>query len=319
MSVSTPWTSATPASQARKNKTSVISDTGTNLAGYDKTKFTIVVCTADGGGIFLKDHVYLFGINGTDVIDISTIVAHGHTNYTDGGWFGSVLLRNPDVLDKLFPGDVTLVKANWNQTNTGTATIEDGGGGSSEPYIRLRPNGTSGSGSTISYTSGKPRLSFSSPFEFISVVQFETATSLAAHIGVNADDVTAADSNTVKIQAEVCTATNTNWWLRNATGSANSASDTGVAITANNTHVVLFHDPWAGTPNDQIHVSGSTDAFIKTTNVATSSTNAAVDNFMKFSVKNSTAADRPMKAKGARMIWRTEDTWGYSGFVEPQP
>jgi len=313
-----PYTNSTPDSAEKKNLMGIPSDTGNNLITYDKTKFKVVACTEDSTGLeYLKDHLYLFG-DGV-VIDVNALVAHGHTGYTDGGWFGSVLLRNPEVLDKLFQGDVTFVKANWNQTNTGTATIEDGGGGSSEPYIRLRPNGTSGSGSTISYTMGKPRLNFDSPFEFISVIQFETATSLAAHIGVNADDVTAADSNTAKIQAEVCTATNTNWWLRNATGSANTASDTGVPITANNTHVVLFHDPWAGTPNDQIHVSGSTEAFMKTTNVATSSTSAATDNFMKFSIKNSVAADRPMKVKGARMIWRTDDTWGYSGYVEPQP
>jgi len=318
MSVSTPWTSATPASVSRKNKTSVISDTGTNLTSYDKTKFTIVVCTADGG-IFLKDHVYLFGINGTDVIDISIIVNHNHTGDADGGPFYNVMFNNPEVLNMLIPGDRELVKANWNQTTTGTATIEDGGGGTNDPYIRLRTNGTSGSGATISYTLGKPKVFFSSPFEFISVINFETATSLAAHIGVNADDVTAADSNTIKIQAEVCTATNSNWWLRNANGSANTASDTGIAISANNTQVVLLHDVYAGTPNDQIYVSGSTNAFMKTTNVATSATGAATDNFMKFSVKNSTAADRPMRVRAARMIWVTGDTWGYSGNVEPQP
>ena len=308
----TPWTNATPASVTKKNKTSVISDTGDNLENYDKSLYRIVVCTEDSASlVFLEDHVYLFGVD-EDIIDISNTANHSHQNVGDGGSIFYIWAKNHGVIDLHLSHINDIVKANWNQTVTGTGSIEDGGGGSSEPYIRLRPNGTSGSGSTISYTSAKPKLDLGSPFVFTTTINFETASSLAAHIGVNADDVTAADSNTAKVQAEVCTTTSNNWYLRTANGSANTASDIGIsAMVTTNQHVMLGHDPFSGTPNSQLHVSDSLSTFTKTTNINTASTSAAVGNIIKLSIKNNTAADRPLRYWGSRISYLTLDTWGY--------
>ena len=307
-----PWSNATTASVSRKNKTSVISDTGDNLEGYDKTKFAIVVCTDDSvSEEFLQDHVYLFGVD-EDVIDISNTADHTHEGAGTGGSIFYSFGKNHNVIDVHLFTIQTILKANWNQTTTGTATIEDGGGGATEPYIRLRPNGTSGSGATISYTGAKPRLDVGSAFVMSSVINFETASSLAAHIGVNADDVTAADSNTGKVQAEVCTSTSNNWYLRTANGSANSASDTGVsAMNTNNQSVMIGHDPFAGTPNSQLSID-SANSFTKTTNIQSSTLQHTIGNLVKFSVKNNTGADRPMRYRGCRLTYFTADSWGYS-------
>ena len=309
MSSGSPWSTATPASVNRKNKTSVITLSGDDITALDKSLFKIVTCNEDGGD-YLEHHTYYFGDDGTTVVDLTDLVSHNHTS-SDGGELIYIYTHNPETLDLHLIRPTDLIKANWNQTVTGTGSIEDGGGGSSDPYIRLRPNGTSGSGSTISYTAGFPKTSFNSPSILSFVGNFETATSLAFHGGVNADDVTAADSNTAKYQAEVCTTTNSNWWLRTATGSANSASDIGVAIGTTDTSVKIIHDPFAGTPNTKIsiHYSGE---FTKTTNIPTSATLNTQGNFMKFSIKNSTGADRPYRFKGSRISWYTDDEWTYS-------
>jgi len=307
MSLSTAWTNKTPASTARKNKMTVISDTGTNLTALDKAKHRVVFCTADGGE-FVKDHTYTANADADEWIDITEIAAHTHYDETDGGSLFDIWEVNSDVfqLDLLKPID--WVKAQWVQTVTGTGTVEDGEDSSGVNYIRLRPNGTSGSGSTINYPTPLNAY-WGREVKLISNVLIETASSLALHIGVDADDITAADSNTRKAQAEVCTATNNNWWLRTANGSANSASDSGQAITTSKIGVVIHHRGDQGTP-DCLFGTNSTGLIQKTTHIPTSSHSTA-GNLIKYSIKNSTGADRPMKVYAGQIHFVTEDTWGY--------
>src|SRR6188474_852412 len=125
MSLSTAWTNKTPASTARKNKMTVISDTGTNLTALDKAKHRVVFCTADGGE-FVKDHTYTANAEADEWIDITEIAAHTHYDETDGGSLFDIWDVNSDVfqLDLLKPID--WVKAQWVQTVTGTGSVEDG-------------------------------------------------------------------------------------------------------------------------------------------------------------------------------------------------
>jgi hypothetical protein len=311
MSVSNAWTTTTPASAARVNRVSVITDTGANLAALDKTKHKIVTCSSTGSG-FTLNHAYLFTEDGTTAIDLGLIAAHDHTGSTDGGLFVEIIQGNSDYIDLLLTKTTDLYEASWAspvywiKTVTGTGSVENATDGSSgERSIRLRPNGTSGSGSTVNYPHLK--MAFGGNALFTSKLQIETATSVALHAGIQCDDVTAADSNTRKLQAEVCTVTNNNWWLRTANGSANSSSDTGVAITSNRVGITIEHNPLDGTANTTIFIDG-TQALQKTTNIPTSS-NTASDNLVKFSVKNNTAADRPLKFYGCRLFYKVEDSW----------
>jgi len=302
MSVSTPWTNSTPASAARNNRTGVITDTGTNLAALDKTKHKIVTCSSTGSGYTL-DHAYLFLEDGTDKVDLMSTDAHTHLDSSTGGAFIDILVANPKSFILGLTKTDELLKANWIQTVTSTGTIEDNTTG--ERYIRLRTNGTSGAAATISYPHLK--LDFGATSIFQAKLQIETATSLALHSGVACDDVTAADSNTRKLQAEVCTATNSNWWLRTASGSANSASDTGIAISANAVAINIVHYPTLGTPRADLLIDTGT-VLQKTTNIPTSSATAA-DNLIKHSIKNSTAADRPLRVYASRLQYKVSDNW----------
>jgi len=304
MSLGNEWDNATPASAVKLNGMTVTYGTGTYLAALDKTKHKLVVCTSTSGGLTV-DHVYLASADGTTWLDLSGIVDHTHTATTgDGGRYSEILLSNPKVFDLVLTKTDDLKKAQWIETVTGTGTIEDATDGTTgERSIRLRPNGTSGSEAQISYP--HIQASFGGRALFISKLRIETATNLAFHIGVGADDITAADSNTIKIQTEVCTVTNNNFWLRTANGSANSASDSGVAIGTSRTGIKMIFHP--ATPECQLLINDA-NALIKTTNIPTSGATAD-NNLIKVSLKNSTAADRPMHFYGARLAYFVSDEW----------
>ena len=305
MSVSTPWTNSTPGSTARNNKVTVITDTGANLDALDKTKHKIVTCSSTGNG-YIINHAYLFHEDGTTKTDLMSTDVHTHADSATGGSLADILIANPKFFILSLTQTEDLKKAQWIETVTSTGTIEDSTDGTTgERSIRLRPNATSGASATISYPHLK--LDFGATSLFQAKLQIETATSLALHSGVACDDITAADSNTRKLQAEVCTVTNSNWWLRTATGSANSASDTGIAITANRVAINIVHYPTLGTPRADLLIDTGT-VLQKTTNIPTSGATAE-NNLIKHSIKNSTGADRPMKMYGSRLQYKVSDNW----------
>ena len=302
MSLGNEWDNVTPGSVAKLNNVTVTYGTGAYLATLDKTKHKLLSCTSTGSG-FTLDHIYLCTTDGTSVIDLSPLDSTS-INVVQ------VLYSHPETIDLLLVRTNDLRRAQWDEITTGSATIEDSTIGLGlERYIRMRPNATSGSGATISYPCTLS-VDFTDPSMFIAVAQIETASSIAAHIGVGADDVTAADSNTRKYNAEVCTATNNNWFLRSADGTGNSTSDTGTAMTTSKTSLKITHRPDLGTPEVNISVAAGV-AFQKTSNIPITGGSPA-GNPIKFSVKNSTAADRPLRNYGCRLSFITNATWGYS-------
>ena len=308
MSMGTPWQGGTSASTARKNKTSVITDTGDNLSVLNKTKYKIVTCNETGSG-YEEDNVYYWSDDGSVEKNLTQIQDHTH-NFSDGdgGSLITIWQGNPEIFDIYLSRPTDMIKANWNQTVSGTGSIEDGGGGTSKPYIRLRPNATSGSTASINYTNVQ-NLTFDEPSIFVTEGVFETASSLAFHAGVNIDFLSVADTNTRKYQAEVCTATNSNWWLRTANGTNTSTSDIGVAITTGDQSIKMVHNPNFGTPEVLLEIDAA-NAFTKTNHIPIDGNNTT-GNLVGFSQKNSTAADRPYRMKGCRISFITDDAWGY--------
>ena len=196
----------------------VISDTGDDLELLDKTQFRIVFCTEDGGSL-LKDHTYAVDTAAEAFIDISTTGSHSHSGTSDGGSLidifsgnakfadtGGVFMHNPD-------------KARWIEIVTSTGSItNDTDGVTGEPSIKLLTGATSGASATIALRGLCLDFTKRSSFQFKARLG-ATITTLALHSGVNCDDVTAADTNTAKYSAEVCTVTNNNWNIRTASGS----------------------------------------------------------------------------------------------------
>jgi hypothetical protein len=200
-----------------------------------------------------------------------------------------------------------LLKANWIQTVAGTGSIEDATDGTTgERSIRLRPNATSGSKAQIKYPYLKLDFSKRSIFQF--KARLENITNIAFHGGPNADDIDAADSNTVKYNAEICTTDGNNWYLRSAHGTDKTKSDSGIAITTNRVAIRIEALPdLSPTPEINMYIDNSS-AFQKTSHIPISG-QTADDNIMKFSHKNSTGADRPIHIYGGRLRYYVSDNY----------
>jgi hypothetical protein len=305
MGLGSPYTEATPVSVSKINFMELVSGTGAELAALDKSKHRLVSCTSTGSGYTL-DHVYLFSTDGTTAIDLSNIASHTHTSSSDGGDIVDVFRANPKFMDLILTKTNDLDKANWIQTVTSTGSIaNDTDGTTGERSIKLLTGATSGSGSTISYP--HLQLNFTKRAIYQFKCRFSATTALAFHSGVGADDVTAADSNTRKFNAEVCTATNTNWFLRTADGTGNSTSDTGTAFTTSRVGIRIETFPDLGTPQVDMYIDAGT-VFSKTSNIPTSSTTAD-NNLIKHSLKNSAAADKNLFMYGCRLRYTISDEW----------
>ncbi len=290
----------TAGSTSKLNLVTVTSGTGTYLSGLDKTKHKLVVCTSTSGGL-TADHVYLADSTGTTWIDLADIIGtSGTTNIIN------IFIGDPKFFDLMLTKTNDLDKANWNQTVTSTGTIaNDTDGTDFSRSIKLLTGATSGSGSTISYPHLQNDFSKTSMFEF--KVRLSATTALAYHAGVGADDVTAADSNIIKYNAEVCTTLGANWYLRTASGSANSTSDSGTAFTTSRTGIRIEHYPTAGTPRADMYIGAGT-VFQKTTNIPITGVTAD-NNLIKHSLKNSAAADKNAFIYGTRLRYSINDEW----------
>ena len=296
-----PW-NGSPSSDVRLNKMTIPVLTGAEISALNKSLHRLVVCRQTGSG-FTIDHVYLANTAADTWIDVFTGLAAGGSDesslvelHFDNTLFSDLFMNKTDDLKK----------AQWIETTSNGGSIEDATDGTTgERSIRLRTNTTSGGAATISYP--EVSLDWSKRAIFEAKVRIETASSLAYHGGVGADTVTDADSNTRKIQAEICTATNNNWHLGTANGSSNSRSDTGVAISTSRTWYQIYHQPDLGTPQTDMYIDDST-VFQKTSNIPTSSSTAHI-NLLKHSIKNSTTSDRPIHIYPTRLRYMMTDKW----------
>ena len=281
---------------------------GVAIAALDKTKFKIVACNASGD-IYLVNHVYMFSDDGSIVTDLTQMREHNHSQDSEGGALNMIWSAIPEAIDVLFTKPNDMLKTNFEQTVSGTGSIEDNIDGNGYRNVNLRPNGTSGSSATIRFAHVLT-AEYGTNIIFGFLADLDTATSVAFHGGIGADDITAADSNTRKIQAEFCTTTNDNWWLRTANGSANSASDTGQAITTVKDAIKLdYRIEDVGTPEADFEINAA-GLLQKTTNIPIDS-GSPTGNLAKFSHKNSTGADRPMHIYGFRISYITNSQWIY--------
>ncbi len=291
-----PYNTTTPYSASKANITSVISGPGDDLAGLDKTQYTAIRCTVTGSGL-VADHFYIPNAAGDAWLDITTSVA---------GILYEAFRSAPTFIDTGFRYLSHLLKADWNQIVSSTGTITDDTT-ANEKSIKLLTGATSGSGATIGQSNSNLKLDFSKNSQFQCMLKLSATTALALKAGVNCETVTSADDNTVKYEAQLCTVTNANWNIRTATGSANSESNSGIAFTTSQVSVRLEHFPTLGTPKIDMYVD-SAAAFTKTSDIPVSGSSDLLA-LMKFSLKNSAAADKNCFVYGARLRYYTSSQW----------
>lgn len=291
-----PWLDTTAGSAVKLDGMTRISGAGVDLATLSPSIHKFLHCTASGSG-FIVDHNYMANSTSDAYIDEQTA---GSTAYI------TTIATNSKVIDTggLFVFDVHV--ADWVASNTSTGTTtDDTDGTTGELSIKLAPGITSGSRAQVTQIGLKQDFSKRSFLSFKSRVG--TLSSLNLRGGVNCDPVTSTDSNTISYSAEICTATNNNWYVRSATPSANTASNTGIAATTNRVGIKLEHYPDLGTPSVLMYIDAAT-AVTKTSNVPT--TGAGANNaVIRYSIKNSTTADRPWFMYGCRLVYTVSDNW----------
>jgi len=307
------WTETTPGSVSKLNTSTVIYGTGAYLAGLDKSKHKLLVCTSTGSG-FTLDHVYLCSTDGTTAIDISDINNHTHSSTAgDGGSFIDVILGGGyDVYDTGLLGFINLTADDsgmFRESETGTAawsTQTDGTTG--ERYMQADTGGTTASTATchmpINLQMNKSRNSW-----FVAKHKIGTATSIAIKCGYGMEDLAAADSNTRKYGAELCTTVNNNWFAASANGTTRSSSDTGTVMTTNKRGITALCYP--GTPKMDLYVE-TASVYTKTSNIPTTSaanepSRAAL---FRYTIKNNTGASRLFNFYGARLTYVVDDDSG---------
>lgn len=300
-----PWDDQTEGSASKLNGMDCISGPGDDLADLDKTTIRLVFCTEDGSGL-LKDHLYTVDAEAENFIDVTSTGSHTHSGTNDGGGLLDIFSANPLFQDTGAYFMHNIDKARWVETVTSTgSTANDTDGSTGELSFKLSTGGTSGAAATLAMKGLKLDFSKRSMFQF--KAKIGTATSIALHSGVNADDVTAVDSSTAKYDAEVCTVTNSNWNLRSADGSTTTSSDTGTAISTSRVAMRIEHHPELGTPEVDLYIDAGA-VFQKTSNVPITGT-TAVAALMKHSLKNSAASDRTYFVYANRLRYYILDNW----------
>ena len=295
-----PYLDTTTASATKLNGQSMISGAGADLATLSPSIHKLVHCTASGSG-FTVEHTYVANSTSDAYIDIT-----GGGTAVAAATQVATLAAYSKVIDTggLFTFDFK--KAKWIESVSGTGAItDDVDGTTAEQAIKLASGATSGGRSAVT------QIGLMQDFSKRSFISFKsrigTLSSMNCRGGVNCDLVTSADSNTVNYAAEICTATNNNWYIRSATASATSASNTAITATTNRVGIKLEHYPDLGTPAVLMYIDAAA-AVQKTSNIPTTGTGTN-NNVMRFSNKNSTSSDRPWFVYGCRLVYTVSGAW----------
>lgn len=309
MSLGDAWDTTTPGSASKLNKVTVISGSGTYITGLTKADHILFRANDSTGGLTV-DHYYGVSADGTSLIDLSDTNSHTHSSSSTGGKLMDILRSNPDVLDsgQLFTSNVR--KSLWVEVVDGTASVaDDTDGTTTEHSIKLATGGTNGSSASIKQPGIEMDMSKRSWCK--GMIRFGTASSLAFRFGFGADSLNASDADTRKYNAEVCTTVNNNWFIRTATGSARSATDSGTsAMVTTRQSLRLEHYPDLGTPKVDLYIDEGS-VFTKTSNIPTTyaSDDPAPDDIFRQNLKNNTGSDRTAFLYGVRYAYQTSSDW----------
>jgi hypothetical protein len=304
--VAGPWGN-TVGSKPKMNLMTMVSGAGSDLATLDPTKQGSCRCTTTGSG-FTINHFYISnGVNAW--VDVSVATSHTHDSPTQGGTLLEILQAagNSKLIDTagffMFDADV----AQWVTTLTSTgAATNDTDGTTFEKSVKLATGATSGASATINVPGGVD-VNFAQPGMWQSKIRIGTLSSLNCRGGVHTDSVVSADSNNVAYGLEVCTATNNNWWSRTASGTNKSVEDTTIAATVNRAGLKIIHLPTASPAKTIAYIDAST-GYTKTTDIPVAG-GGGHSNLFRWSIKNSTGADRPMYVYATRVRYYANTNW----------
>ncbi len=309
MSLGDEWSETNPGSASKLNLTTLTFGTGAYLAGLDKTKHKLLVCTSTGSGYTL-DHTYLCKTDGTGVIDIGVMQPHEHSSDSTGGSLSEILIENSLVIDSGAQFMLDMNSGNWSSAVTGTGASTavtnyvNGTDYSGEEVLKMSTGATSGSGANWKI-SGMPVDYGEGDSQFQAVVAVSSTTNINARGGFNCETITSADDNARKYGFNLCTSVNGNWFARSANGTTRSDADMGIAFDTSPTNITAH----LREADDEIdYYVNFANKLTKTSDIPLSGSGAR-ENLVRFGVKNNTAADRQMHAVKLRFTYYTTTEW----------
>ena len=308
MSLGNAWDETTAGSASKLNKVTIISGTGTYIVSLDKDNHVLFRADDSTGGL-TADHLYMCSADGLSLIDVTEVDDHDHSGTGQGGNFFNTLNGNKDVFDSGMSLVMRPQKANWVEVVDGTASVaDDVDGVSTEHSIKLLTGATSASTANIRMPSLE--MDFSERSYFKCLQRLSSIASVAFRVGYGIDGLQVADDDSRNYGIEGCTTVDGNYYVRTATGSARSASDTGTAFDTNRTNLRAEHYPDLGTPKVDAYINQGT-VFTKTSNIPTTYADNEPNpqDIFKWSLKNNTAADKHLFAYGVRLVYETSDKW----------
>lgn len=279
--------------QAKMNNMTIIGGTGAYLAaltGKQKGEIVIAYDTASG---FIQWHIFTWdGVSSW--IDI-TLPIHQHSSGSDGGTYQKIRQANNLLFDYIHQLPHI---ANWQQVISGTGAAINMNDNGTDVAMRMQ-TGTTSTGYATLYNGGV-QLDFSQEAVWNIFWQLSAVNNLYFNLGLNMEDINAAQNNNAKIGLEWCDGQATaNYYVTTASGSARSSSDSTVAITSTLDGVKMFFTPAA---QASFTFDAGPTTINKTTNLPSTSTNA--NNVLRMGIKNNNGgvANRDLRIPGLQLI-----------------
>ena len=212
--------------QAKLNNMTIIGETGTDLAALTgKVKGQVVIAYDTSAG-FIQWFMYVWdGISQWIKVSLPT---HTHVDTGSGGSYQNIRNANNNfyTYEELLPHTAT-----WSITSSGTgatSNVNNNGGDIARRY----ETGTTTTGYSTGQKGGVVYHNWGSLVIFNWVWQLSNTNNLYFNLGLDMEDINAAQNNTGKMGIEWCDGQPAaNYFMTSASGSARSSSDSTVAIS----------------------------------------------------------------------------------------
>lgn len=290
------WNSGTYMSSGRLIASSNHQMTGEemlDLPAYLKFAGMKIFCTEDSPDLTYKAGKYYTVANDLSTLTLDGLATHNHVDQDSGGVLSTTLIANiPTTID--YDKRYAKVSAFYTSLASGGTATDD----NTNTRIVLDTSATS-TGRASLYDGGARRLNFAQSSAFESTLLQNSNTSFRNKIGINAENIEAANNPLVPSYGiEGCSATGTVWLVWSADGTDRSTTATSAPIVTASPAVYRVEHETANSItlsiNDVLSIVKSTDPPV--------SGLSAQNNLYKAGIQNQSAAQKILYHYGGPRI-----------------
>jgi hypothetical protein len=264
-----------------------------DLPSYLKFAGMKIFCTQDSPSLAFKEGHYYTVKNDLSGFELDGLSTHNHIDADSGGVFSETLIANiPTTID--YDKRFAKVALFYTSTASGGTVTDD----NTNTRIVLDTSATS-TGRASLYDGGARRLNFAHNSGFESTLMQSSNTSFRNKIGINAENIEAANNPLVSSYGiEGCSSTGTVWLVWSADGTDRSTTATSAPIVTASPAVYRVEHETANSVslfiNDVLAIEKGTDP--PTTGLS------AQNNLYKAGIQNQSAAQKILYHYGGPII-----------------